>query len=80
MPAAKDVVVRARVSRKLKEDSEAILDQLGLSTTEAIRMFFSQVRLRKALPFEVAIPTKDNSDILMSPAKRRRALDRVYEN
>ena len=80
MPATKDVIVRTRLDRKLKEDSESILEQLGISPTEAIRLFFSQVRLRKALPFEVAIPTEDNSDILMAPTKRQELLDSFYDD
>jgi addiction module RelB/DinJ family antitoxin len=80
MPATKDVIVRARLDRQLKEDSETIFEQLGMSTNEAIRIFFSQVRLRKALPFEVGIPVEDNSDILMSRAKRQKVLDLFYDD
>ena len=80
MAITKDVVVRARVDRKLKEASESILEKLGLSTTEAIRMFLTQVRLRKALPFEVSIPQEDNQDILVSKIKRQKTLDSFYED
>ena len=52
----KDTVVRARVSSDLKEDAEKVLAALGISTTEAIRMFLSQVRHRGGLPFEVRLP------------------------
>jgi len=31
---------------------------LGISTTEAINLFLSQVKLRKGLPFDVRIPNK----------------------
>jgi DNA-damage-inducible protein J len=34
------------------------LHKLGISTTEAINLFLSQVRLRKGLPFDVRIPNK----------------------
>ena len=53
----KDAVVKARIEPSLKNQTEAILQDLGISTTEAIRMFFNQVRLRKGLPFEVRIPS-----------------------
>jgi hypothetical protein len=36
--AVKEAVVRARVDKKLKHDSETILRRLGISQTEAIRM------------------------------------------
>jgi len=51
-------MVHARVESDLKTDTEKIFKKLGLSTTEAIAVFFSQVRLRKGLPFEVKIPNK----------------------
>ena len=53
---SKTATVRARIEPDLKEDVEALLFQMGISTTEAINMFFSQVRLRKGLPFPVEIP------------------------
>jgi len=70
--AVKEAVVRARVDEKLKHDSETILRRLGISQTEAIRMFFSQVVLRKGLPFAVSLPSEDNDDLLLP-----RALDEV---
>lgn len=36
--------------------------RLGISQTEAIRMFFSPVVLRKGLPFAVSLPSEDNDD------------------
>ena len=56
--AVKEAVVRARVDKKLKHDSETILRRLGISQTEAIRMFFSQVVLRKGLPFAVSLQVR----------------------
>jgi mRNA interferase YafQ len=40
----------------LKADAEAILDELGLTASDAIRLFYRQVTLRKGLPFDVTIP------------------------
>lgn len=42
----------------LKKETERILDQLGLNTTEAIRIFFKQVKLQRGLPFEMKIPNE----------------------
>ena len=41
-----------------------MLDQLGLSSSDAIRIFFKQVVLRKGLPFDVAIPNKTTAETL----------------
>ena len=55
---AKDSVVRARIETDLKETVESIFLRLGLSTTEAINLFYRQVELRKGLPFPVEIPNE----------------------
>jgi len=54
----KTASVHARIQPNLKVRAEAILDQLGISTSEAIAIFFSQIALRKGLPFDVRIPNK----------------------
>ncbi len=48
--------ISARVKSDLKSEVEEVFKKLGLSTTEAIVLFFHQVRLHKGLPFEVKIP------------------------
>ena len=50
--------VRARMTPELKSEVEMLLEQLGVTTTEAINMFFSQIRLRKGLPFSVEVPNE----------------------
>lgn len=50
--------VRARVSPDLKHDVEGVLGELGLSMSEAIVMFMSQIRLHHGMPFDVKIPNK----------------------
>lgn len=52
----KEAVVKARIEPSLKHETELILSDLGISTTEAIRMFLTQVRLHKGLPFEIRVP------------------------
>jgi DNA-damage-inducible protein J len=48
--------VRTRIEPGLKSDVEELLACLGVTTTGAITMFFSQIRLRRGLPFPVEIP------------------------
>jgi len=55
---AKTAMITTRVEPDLKTDAEKVLKALGISTTEAINLFLSQVRLRKGLPFDVKIPNK----------------------
>ena len=54
----KTATVRARDEPGLKADVEKLLHSLGVSTTEAITMFYSQIRLRKGLPFPVEVPNE----------------------
>ncbi|PIP08178.1 MAG: type II toxin-antitoxin system antitoxin, RelB/DinJ family [Syntrophobacterales bacterium CG23_combo_of_CG06-09_8_20_14_all_48_27] len=56
---AKTALISARTERDLKEEVEVILKALGLSTTEAINIFFRQVKMRKGLPFPVEIPNEE---------------------
>lgn len=80
--AIREAVVRARIDQKLKDDSESILRQLGLSTTEAIRMFFTQITLQRGLPFAVTLQpdSEANSDLLLPRAKRQAAMDALDED
>ena len=52
----KTETVRARIDAGLKASAEAIFQRLGLNTTTAITLFYSQVQLNEGLPFEVRIP------------------------
>lgn len=53
---ARTAVVRARVEPDLKRKVERVFEKLGLSTTQAIILFYRQVELREGLPFDVVIP------------------------
>jgi len=53
---SKRTTIKAEVKIDLKTEVEEVLKRLGLSTTEAIVLFFHQVKLHKGLPFEIKIP------------------------
>ncbi len=55
---SKTSTIRARIEPSLKDKAEQIFHQLGLSTTQAITLFYKQVELKQGLPFHVAIPNK----------------------
>ena len=57
----KTQTIRARVAPNLKAHAESILDALGLSTSQAITLFYRQIELRNGLPFEVALPATPNA-------------------
>ncbi len=55
---SKTATVRARIEPELKDKAEHVFRKLGLTATQAIRLFYKQVQLRDGLPFEVAIPNE----------------------
>ena len=56
---SKTQTIRARVKPGLKRDAEAVLRKLGLTSSEAITLFLTQVKLNKGLPFPVRIPNAE---------------------
>lgn len=54
----KSAMIRARIDPALKDEVESVFEQLGLTTTEAITLFYRQVKLNRGLPFDVRIPNE----------------------
>lgn len=52
----KTETMRARVEPALKRDVEAVLKKVGLTPSEAITLFLTQVKLHQGLPFELTVP------------------------
>jgi DNA-damage-inducible protein J len=52
-------MMHARIDPKLKKSAERIFADIGISTTEAIRLFLKQVELYRGLPFPVSIPNEE---------------------
>ncbi|MQY63805.1 MAG: type II toxin-antitoxin system RelB/DinJ family antitoxin, partial [Calditrichaeota bacterium] len=55
----KTAKINARMEPGLKEQAERILDELGISTTEAIRLYFKQIVHRRGIPFDIRIPNPE---------------------
>ena len=55
-------ILRTRIDPRRKARVEKILDQLGVTPTQAVNMLYAQIERRKAIPFPVSI--EDNSDIV----------------
>ena len=56
---ASDTVVRARISGAVKEEAAHVLEQMGLSVSDAIRLLMVRIAREKALPFEVMVPNAE---------------------
>lgn len=57
-------MIQARVNADLKKEAEEILDELGLSVTEAVKIFLKQVAIRGCIPFEIKIPELKEDTII----------------
>ena len=60
---AKTATIRARIEPRLKQEVEKLFEEMGLTTTEAINLFYHQVMLRKGLPFNIVIPNKKTEKV-----------------
>lgn len=54
----KAATVNACMEPELKNDAEAILHRVGLTSAEAIRLFYRQICLYQGLPFAAGIPNE----------------------
>lgn len=71
-----DARISSRIDRDLKNQAEAILSELGIKSSQAISMFYSQIVKHRGIPFELKIPneeTKAAMDELMDPDARKDA-------
>lgn len=55
----KSAYVSVRIRPEIKSETETILNSLGITPTEAITMFYCQIRMRRGLPFSVEIPNAE---------------------
>ncbi|MDP3185610.1 MAG: type II toxin-antitoxin system RelB/DinJ family antitoxin [Anaerolineales bacterium] len=60
-----------RLDPQLKQDTEKVLDDLGLTTTQAVTLFLKQVSLQKGLPFSVAMPNAETLKAMSDVVNRR---------
>ena len=68
---SKAATVRARLEPHLKAEVESLFEHLGLSTTEAITLFYRQVKLRRGLPFNVVVPNKTTEKVFRDTDAKR---------
>jgi DNA-damage-inducible protein J len=76
-------VVHARIDAVTKNATEKILEALGMTPTEAIRLFYRQIALRKEFPMELHVPNKLTGSTLDKSDQNKRierfdSLDELY--
>jgi DNA-damage-inducible protein J len=58
---SKSEMIRARMEPELKRRAETILAKLGVTPTAAITMLYTQVVLRRRLPFDIVLEGEERS-------------------
>ncbi|MEI6561920.1 MAG: type II toxin-antitoxin system RelB/DinJ family antitoxin [Verrucomicrobiota bacterium] len=71
---AKTAILRTRVNSEKKVAAEAVFAKLGISLSDAISLFLSQVGIQKAIPFPLtAQPRLDLSNATLAEVEQRYA-------
>ncbi len=65
----KNAIINARIESELKIDVESILKKLGLTATQAINIFYQQIKLNDGIPFEIKIPNDETKKVIEEARK-----------
>ena len=60
--ATKTQMIHVRVEPTLKKKAETVLKKLGVSSGEAIRMFFAQIVIKEEIPFSIDLESDDKKE------------------
>ena len=55
----KTLTIHTKVEPEIKSQADSILNELGISTTEAINMFLRQVIRYRGIPLDLRIPNAE---------------------
>ena len=75
------VDVRCRIDPKTKEDASEAIEAMGLTVSDAIRLFLKRVASEGAIPFELRVPNaKSVAAIAELEAPKSRSGAKRYRN
>ena len=58
MSSTNSATVRCRINPEVKIQAEEILASIGMSTSDAMRLFLKQVAIRGEFPLELKVPNQ----------------------
>lgn len=69
----KTAVLQIRLDAGLKKQAEDVLEEIGLSTTNAVRLILKQIVNRRGIPFELngKLEEEDSSDPFYSESNQK---------
>jgi DNA-damage-inducible protein J len=53
---ATDGIVQVRIDRRIKKEAAHVLEGMGLSVSDAVRMLLMRIAREKAIPFDIRVP------------------------
>ena len=66
MDTTNSAIVRCRINPEVKGQAEEVLASIGMSTSEAMRLFLKQVAVRGVFPLELKTPNQKTIHALKS--------------
>ena len=58
MATSNSAIVRCRVNPEVKGQAEEVLASIGMSTSDAMRLFLKQIAIRGVFPLELKVPNQ----------------------
>lgn len=66
-----DCIVRSRINPKIKEEAIKVFEHMGLTLSEAIRIFIYQSVAEHKIPFSIKIPNATTLTAMQEAADRK---------
>lgn len=62
----KTATLTIRLDPTLKKQTERVLNEMGLTPSQAIVLLFKQIKFQRRLPFEIQLPREPNEETLQA--------------
>ncbi len=72
-------IIRSRIDHDVKVEAQKILNTMGLSLSDAIRLFFYQIVAEQKIPFPIKAPNLETLKALQSH-KENKVESTTFEN
>lgn len=63
--------VKVRIDSDLKKKVDGLFQEMGVSPSEAVRMFYKQVEVHKTIPFPVKVPNEETKKAIEETENRQ---------
>lgn len=71
----RNAFVKVRIDSDLKKKVEDLFKEMGVSPSEAVRMFYKQVDVHKTIPFPVKVPNEETKKAIEETKNRQEIVE-----